>query len=313
MTTGMVLLTSVVTIATLVGQTFTSRTDVVTVPVSATNRTGTERIRDLTVDRFRLFEDGLEQAITVFSHERRPVSLCIVLDSSLSMAGPRQVLAERAVSALVTDLEPDDQLSLVIFAQRTEVRIPWTAAAAFPPIDWKNWKTVPYSAVVDGLKRALTTMATARNPRTAVLLVTDGQDNGSSTTLHDIVTTRREGETLVYAFRTDDFSVPRDTRLPQAATQRPAAGSPFPAAAVRSTPDVLGEIVGASGGWIWPMRGTDDAVRAAGSLIDELRYQYLLGYSPRKAPDGKYRKLRVEATSDGVRVRHREGYVALPL
>jgi len=45
---------------------------------------------------------------------------------------------------------------------------------------------------------------------------------------------------------------------------------------------------------------------------DELNAQYTLGYVPKKAPDGKYRRLKVEAQNKDLRVRHRGGYLAMP-
>jgi uncharacterized protein with von Willebrand factor type A (vWA) domain len=109
--------------AVLAGQTLRSGVDVVTVPVSVTNRPGTESIRNLSAEQFRVFEEGVEQTITTFSTERRPVSLCITLDSSGSMEGPRQQLAIVAVTRLIAGLAPDDEVAIVTFAHNVEVPV----------------------------------------------------------------------------------------------------------------------------------------------------------------------------------------------
>ena len=288
-----------------------SGTDVVTVPVSVTNRTGTERIRDLTAEDFRLFENGDAQSITVFSRERRPIGLCIVLDSSLSMTGPQQALAAAAVTRLTQGLEPDDEASLVIFAQRAEVRIPWTNVGALPRIDWASWNTTPHSAIFDGLRIALDQMDTARNPRSAVLIVSDGGENSSQSTLREITRTRRQGETLIYAYDTRDFSL-APTHPLTARADLQGKPSQFATDMARQSPDVLEGLVGDSGGWIWPIKSEDAANQASTALVDELRFQYLLGYTPLKAFDGKYRKLKIETKNRNFRVRHRGGYVATP-
>jgi hypothetical protein len=79
------LIVSVVTLAAttvILSQDFKSGTEIVTVPVSVTKRGGAEHVGGLTVDQFRLFEDGVEQDVTAFSSDRRPISLVVALDSS---------------------------------------------------------------------------------------------------------------------------------------------------------------------------------------------------------------------------------------
>ena len=51
---------------------------------------------------------------------------------------------------------------------------------------------------------------------------------------------------------------------------------------------------------------------AAKNVVDELGHQYLVGYTPTKSLDGKYRKLKVEVNRRGLYVRHRGGYLAMP-
>jgi Mg-chelatase subunit ChlD len=47
-------------------------------------------------------------------------------------------------------------------------------------------------------------------------------------------------------------------------------------------------------------------------FLDELRSQYVLGYTPSKSPDGKYRRLRIETDDRTLKVRHRAGHLAMP-
>lgn len=290
-------------------QSFKSGTDVVTVPVTVTNRSGTERIRDLTAEDFRLFEDGKPQSISVFSRERRPISLCIALDSSFSMKGRQQELAATAVSRIIEGLEPDDEVSLVVFAGRSEVQVPWTNVRRFPRINWAEWKTLPNSAVLDGVRTALDNMDAAGNPRSALLIVSDGAENSSQSTLEEITRTRRQSETLIYAYRTFDLSASPTHPLaprPTAQGQSPR----FQTDIVRQPTDVMEELARDSGGWMWSIPSVDAANQASTALIDELRYQYLLGYTPVKAFDDKRRKLKIETTNRNFRVRHRDGYLA---
>jgi hypothetical protein len=51
---------------------------------------------------------------------------------------------------------------------------------------------------------------------------------------------------------------------------------------------------------------------AAKNITNELQHEYVLGYTPSKPLDGKYRKLKVELNRRGLYLRHRGGYLAMP-
>jgi hypothetical protein len=71
---------------------------------------------------------------------------------------------------------------MVVFARGVNVAVPWTRAMPRPSIAWSSYQ------LADG---------------TAVLVVSDGEENESRIRLSQIVTTRRQSEVLVYAFSTD--------------------------------------------------------------------------------------------------------------
>jgi Ca-activated chloride channel family protein len=296
--------------AVLVCQDFKSGTNIVTIPVSVSNRVGTERIRDLSADQFRVFEDGVEQDVTAFSSDRRPISLVVALDSSTSMEMSK-TLAISAVSRVITGLEPDDEVALVMFADHAEVRIPWTRVSVFPKIDWESWSLGSGTALFDGVRQALDLMAGAHNPRTAILLVSDGGENASKLTFEHVVRTRRQSETMVYAFTMKDTIGLSSKPLPQVYAVPP---KPFgaPPELPLGPSEVIGGLVEDSGGRSYSVYSPGDAQQSPDSLLDELRYQYLLGYSPRKPPDGKYRKLKVRMRDERLEVHHRAGYLAMP-
>src|SRR5688500_17160330 len=81
----------------------------------------------LTMDDFKVYEDGVLQEITHFSSERVPVSLGIVLDTSGSMTDDKMSAARSAIDRLIFDLlGPDDELFFEQFAASVFVRQGWT-------------------------------------------------------------------------------------------------------------------------------------------------------------------------------------------
>lgn len=272
---------------------FRASIDLVTIPVTVTGRDGTAFPGELSAGDFRLYEDGVLQQVTVVSHEPRPISLCILLDSSPSMASGRQALATRTIDAMLAALAPDDEASLLFFASTVKVSMPWTRGDAIRKVAWLEWRLSLGTALIDAMKVALRQVERANNALPVIVVVSDGDENASGTPLSGLVATRRQSETLVYAI---------DTVLPPSRWAPPVN---------RAFTDFLPALVGDSGGTVFTVRSPEAGELAARAFIEELRAQYTLGYVPKRALDGRYRQVKVESTRAGLSVRHRGGYLAV--
>jgi hypothetical protein len=136
----------------------------------------------------------------------------------------------------------------------------------------------------------------ARNPQPVIVIVSDGEDNLSGTTIAELASTRRQSETLVYGVLTDRRPSPYTAMTPLARV-RPA--------------DALPDIVG-TGGALFRATDAASAQAAAVALIDDLRAQYTIGFSSKKSRDGQYHRLRIELVNPALTPRYREGYLATP-
>lgn len=273
--------------------TFRSAVDLVTIQVTVTTKDQTRRVGELRPEDFHIYEDGVLQDIAVVSREPRPLSICILLDSSPSMA-PRQAIAIRAIDTLLKELSKDDEVAMLMFASKVWVALPWTSAPAARSFSWYGWRLSLGTALIDAMKEALGFVQKANNSVPVVLIVSDGADTLSRTPLAKLVATRRQSETLVYAIYTEGRPSKSATPLN------------------RAFMDFLPELVGDSGGTVFRSRDTDMAEANALALVEELRSQYTIGYAPKKAMDGNYRQLKVQSRSPALAVRHREGYLAQP-
>jgi tetratricopeptide (TPR) repeat protein len=83
-------------------------------------------------------------------------------------------------------------------------------------------------------------------------------------------------------------------------------------AAPVASANVLDALVQDAGGTLFRVTSGAEAVQAARNVVDDLRHQYTLAYTPARAMDGTYRRLRIETTRPGLFVRHRLGYLAAP-
>ena len=89
-----VLLSALAALALAQRPAFRAGVELVTVPLTVTHRDRDRSIGELTAADFRVFEDGVEQEVTLLDHARRPVSLTIILDTSLSMTADRRAIAQ---------------------------------------------------------------------------------------------------------------------------------------------------------------------------------------------------------------------------
>ena len=71
------------------GRPFQSGVDITSITATVTDKEGHPLVTDLTRDQFEVYEDGVKQPVTQFTHERVPIGLGVLIDISDSMFGKR--------------------------------------------------------------------------------------------------------------------------------------------------------------------------------------------------------------------------------
>lgn len=268
---------------------FRGGVELVTTPVTVNDAEG-RLVVTLGPEDFTITEDGIPQPIAHFSRERVPVSLCLALDVSDSMFGQR---IDDARSALIEFLDhllaPEDETALVLFNHRPLIAVTWTTDRARIRARLSDIDPAGGTAIYDAVKATLPLFDGRRHPRAAVVLVSDGADTASDTTVVQLRAELLRSDAFVYAIAIDS---------PDA---RPSA---------RVNPWALREITAQSGGSTEIISTTAELAPATARIADELNHQYMIGYSPSRPPDGEYHTLRVTAKGGEYRVRSRRGYVA---
>ena len=269
----------------------------VLIPVHVTNAIGTP-ITGLTIDNFRLSEDGIEQTLSAFAAEDAPVSVGLLLDASGSMRNKMEKVSQAAAAFFQTANE-QDEFFLVEFGGRTKLEVPFTT----------NWDDV-YRRIVhtrpsgqtplfDAVHLSLKVMKNARHPRKALVILSDGGDNWSAHNLRQIRSALIESDVQVFAMGIFDRDVEHNHPREE-----------------RRGPMLLEDLTGPTGGRNFPVERLDDLPAIGEQISRELRHEYVLGYySTNIARDGKYRRVKVDVTtgvSDArtARVYFRPGYYA---
>lgn len=276
-------------VAAPAAQTFRARVDTVQVTVTVADANG-RLITGLARDDFEIFEDGVPQAITVFTNERVPVSLGVLLDASDSMRGQRMADARGAVDRFVAALlEGGDEAFVAAFNHQPRLVAPWTR----PPsaLEGELGRVVPSggTALYDSLVASAGYFVGRLHPRSALVVISDGVDTASDWTLHQARDVLQRADPLVYAIAIDSA----DTPVPR-----------------RVGVEALREITATSGGYTEVVKGTIDLAPATARIADELNKQYTLGYVPARPPDGSWRSIRVRVKQGEYFTRARRGYLA---
>lgn len=252
---------------------------VVQIPVTVTDPLD-RPVRGLRKDDFHLFEDNVEQEIAYLSTEEAPVSVGLIFDSSGSMRNKLET-SVAAVEQFFTTGLPGDEFLLVRFSTMPHLLTGFTAntseISGFLHASQPNGWTALYDAIYLGIQK----MKAAKNPRMALLILSDGGDNNSRYTAPEIKSLVKEADVRIYSLG-----------LMQ--------GSHF-----------LERISDETGGrWIQVHKMTDlpDAME---KMSRDLRSQYVLGYySSNGQNDGRYRHVRVQVTQPAVHASWRRGYYA---
>jgi VWFA-related protein len=299
------ILSSVLGLSTLLQpQVFRSGVELVRIPISlAQVDPRTSPASSLGLADFSILEDGVRQEIALFERESMPVRVCILLDISHSMLATTAArLSTGAYGHVISLLAPSDDVSVVTFAMHNDVRMPWRSAskAADYPLQVKSEGG---TAIVDAIKTGLRQIDKAPSGRSIILVITDGGENASAAALSDVVATRRQSETEIYAFKVAGTPGASPVIRLRGPGGRPVS-KPQP------TIDVLPQLVAESGGLIYDITNDAEVPASAKNFVDDIRVRYTLAYTPRKPFDGKYRRITVETSAAGYGVRHRSGYLA---
>jgi VWFA-related protein len=254
-------------------------------------------VTGLEKENFKLSEDKIDQEIAQFSSEDAPLSVGIVFDTSGSM-GDKLQKSRQAVAQFLKTANPEDEFFLVQFNDRPELTVNFTPDSE----EIQNRLTFVQSkgrtALLDGIYLAMNTMKKARNPRKAILLISDGGDNSSRYTESDVRTAVREADVQIYAI---GIFEPLSGR---SRTPEEFAG-----------PGLLTELTEQTGGRHFAIENLAELPDVAAKIGLELRNQYVLGFIPKNmARDGKYRRVQVKLVKTTglppLRAMYRTGYYA---
>ncbi|MFZ0738284.1 MAG: VWA domain-containing protein [Candidatus Acidiferrales bacterium] len=295
--------------------------ELVRVPVTVKNNQGVI-IGDLRRDEFRLFEDGKEVPIALFSTDPYPLSVVVVLDNDLTVRVRDQV--QKSLESIAGGLGPQDETALVVFDEFPQVVHDFTKnndelftelkrmrlgdsfpgdaggpMTAGPQIN--NQSQLPQvptygirqEKVVKDLDDAVHSageMLQARggDRRRMIFLIADGQNSHHNQWTYDL--TLR----LLLTADVSVYSITVGTKL------------------LKHEPGRMTRYPQETGGDSFFASKENSLDRLYSAVTEEARNQYLLGYVPQNPESGEYHAIEVRIERPGLNVTARKGYYYAP-
>jgi Ca-activated chloride channel family protein len=229
----------------------------------------------LTEEDFRVYEDKVEQKLSVFKREDIPVSMGLVIDNSGSMRDKRPRVNEAALT-LVQSSNPQDEAFVVNFNDDFYLDLDKDFSSSIPElkealerIDARG-STALYDAIIGSLDH----LKKGSKEKKVLLIVTDGEDNTSRNSLEKTIREIQKTDTVIYT-----IGLLSQESKKSAKTARRA----------------LTEIASASGGVAFFPENVEDVHSICEQVAHDIRHQYTLAYYPsNSARDGSFRSVHVD-------------------
>jgi Ca-activated chloride channel homolog len=268
--------------------------DVINLNVSV--REGRNSVGDLRREDFAVYEDGVRQDLTLFVHERLPLSVTLMIDTSSSMS-EKLAVAQKAATRFVAVLEPGDRAEVVGFDVRVSTLADFSDDHAALEAAIARTQARGPTALHNALWTALKSLEREKTPgqlrRRALVLLSDGEDTASVVADEQVLDLARKSEAGIYAISLrPERSLDRMRRSFSQAAQ------------------LLTTLAQESGGRVYFPSSLSELDDVYGRVAEELRTLYSLGYvSHNRRQDGKWRRIVVRVPQrEGLEVRHRIGY-----
>jgi VWFA-related protein len=268
-------------------------------------------VPNLNKDDFLLEEDKQPQVIRYFARETdTPLTMGILVDTSPSQERVLGVEKEQAKAFLRQILRPRDLAFVLHFDVEVELLQDFTAdlrlldkaidenvinGGGFGPTPgpFPTSDTGGATHLYDAIYLSSRELLKNEIGRKVLILLTDGEDQGSKMKLDQALEAAQQSDVMIYSVAIIDRPF----------YYRQMGGF--------SGDSVLRRLSEETGGRVIEVNRAKDTSAAFQQIADELRTQYLLGYTPTNTKlDGSYRKIQVKVRQGDYKVQARRGYYA---
>jgi VWFA-related protein len=295
--------------------------DLVNILFTVRKKKGGALVPDLNKEDFSLYEEGKKQTIKRFERESNlPLTMGLLVDVSASQVNLIETEREAASAFFTSVIRPKDEAFLIAFGKETELLQDLTGSPRIlhaalrgmegdaaggmmsrSPIPNTNPGPIPQigrpkgTLLFDAVYLAAHEKLKSEVGRKAIVLITDGEDQGSYYKREQSIEAAQRADTIVYSI----YYV--DPWFYQSSGMMGYGGGESD----------LKKMSEQTGGRVFVVDRKHTLLDVFKELQEEMRNQYAISYTPGNAVrDGKFRKIEIKVRDKDDEVHARKGYYA---
>jgi len=266
---------------------------------SVTDRNG-RAIGGMKESDFTVYENGVERRVTNVVPTSEPFNLVLLLDVSGSVEERIDFIRKAARDFLKT-ASRQDSIAIISFRDDIQVISDFSTDRQMLSQKLEDIDAGGATSLYDALGYVLANkIKQLRGQRTAIVLLSDGDDNKSFLPFPAILEALMESGALVYPLYIPSGLIPEGS-VPKPEITIDPIRTRYLTLTTRA--DEEGQkLAAASGGVYYPIHRLEDLQRAYDDVVVQLRTAYTITYASNSTPSGNPR-VRVRANRDGASVR----------
>jgi VWFA-related protein len=269
------------------------------VNASVTDRFG-RAISGMRPADFTVFENGAERNIVNVTPTTEPFNLVLLLDVSGSVE-ERMDFIRKAARDFLNTASPQDRISIISFRDDIQVISGFTTDRTLLSRKLDEIDAGGATALYDALAYTLVdTLRPLRGERTAVVILSDGDDNKSFVPFPSILEATIESGALIYPLYVPSGLIP-ESSVPKPAITVDPMRTRYLTITTRAAEegDKLAKV---SGGVFYSIKRLEDLQKAYDDVVAQLRTAYTITYASNVDGTGPHR-IRVRTNREGASVR----------
>jgi VWFA-related protein len=247
---------------------------------------------------FSVYEDGSERKVVNVTPANEPFNLVLLLDVSGSVE-ERIDFIRKAARDFLRTASPQDRISIISFRDDIQVISDFTRDRALLSKKLDDLDAGGATALYDALGYTLVeTLKPLRGERTAIVVMSDGDDNKSFVPFPAILEAVIESGALVYPLYVPSGLIPEGSVPTPSITVDPMR-SKYLTITTRAAEEGA-KLAQVSGGVFYSIRRLDDLQKAYDDIVAQMRTAYTITYNSNSS---SHRRVLVRANRDGASVR----------
>lgn len=266
---------------------------------SVTDRNG-RAIGGMKESDFTVYENGIERPVTEVVPTHEPFNLVLLLDVSGSVE-ERIDFIRKAARDFLSTASPQDRIAIISFRDDIQMISHFTTDRRLLSRKLEEIDAGGGTALFDALGYVLAEpLKTLRGERTAIVVMSDGDDNKSFVPFPALLEAISESGALIYPLYVPSGLIPESSVAKPETTIDPLR-SRYLTLTTRAEEEGR-KLAAASGGVYYSIRRLEDLQRAYDDVVLQLRTAYTITYSSNSTPSD-HRRVRVRSNRDGASVR----------